>query len=61
MKYAMIATWVMARYAIEEGNELLLKNGDAADAIETAIKMVEDYPYYKSVGYGGLPNERGEV
>lgn len=61
MKHAMIATWVMARYAIEEGHQMLEKNMDAADAIETAIKMVEDYPYYKSVGYGGLPNERGEV
>lgn len=61
MKYAMIATWVMARYAIETGHEWLQKGNDAADAIEMAIKMVEDYPYYKSVGYGGLPNERGEV
>lgn len=61
MKYAMIATWVMARYAIEEGDRLLKADGDAGDAIETAIKMVEDYPYYKSVGYGGLPNELGEV
>ena len=31
--------------------------GKAAGAIETAIKAVEDFPYYKSVGYGGLPNE----
>lgn len=23
------------------------------------IKTVEDYPYYKSVGYGGLPNAEG--
>ena len=22
-------------------------------------KAVEDYPFYKSVGYGGLPNEQG--
>lgn len=51
----------MARYAIEEGDKMLKANADAADAIETAIKMVEDYPYYKSVGYGGLPNEHGEV
>lgn len=61
MKFGMIATWVMARYAIETGCGMLEKGQDAADAIETAIKMVEDYPYYKSVGYGGLPNERGEV
>lgn len=57
----MIATWVMARYAIEEGSSMLKEGKEAGDAIETAIKMVEDYPFYKSVGYGGLPNERGEV
>ena len=31
------------------------------DAIEGAIKEVEDFPYFKSVGYGGLPNEEMEV
>jgi len=61
MKHAMIATWVMARYAIIEGCDMLNDGKDAGDAIEHAIKMVEDYPFYKSVGYGGLPNERGEV
>ena len=61
MKHAMIATWVMARYAIEEGCAMLKEGKDAGDAIEHSIKMVEDYPFYKSVGYGGLPNERGEV
>ena len=40
----------------------MLKNhGNAGDAIETAIREVEDFPYYKSVGYGGLPNEEMEV
>lgn len=40
----------------------MLKEGaDAGDAIETAIKEVEDFPFYKSVGYGGLPNEEMEV
>ena len=34
---------------------------DAGDAIETAVREVEDFPYYKSVGYGGLPNEEMEV
>ena len=29
--------------------------------IEEAIKIVEDCPYYKSVGYGGLPNKEMEV
>ncbi len=55
--HGIIATWRMAKEGIESGFEELNNNGKAADAIETAIKAVEDFPYYKSVGYGGLPNE----
>ena len=61
MKYAMIATWRMAVEVITSSKEILEKGGTAGDAIENAIKMVEDYPFYKSVGYGGLPNEDCEV
>ncbi|MGO1819920.1 MAG: N(4)-(beta-N-acetylglucosaminyl)-L-asparaginase [Senegalia sp. (in: firmicutes)] len=61
MTYAMIATWRMALEGIEEGVKILKNNGSSADATEEAVKMVEDFPYYKSVGYGGLPNENGEV
>lgn len=55
--HGIIATWRMAKEGIEQGFEQLNQNGKASDAIETAIKVVEDFPYYKSVGYGGLPNE----
>ena len=55
--HGIIATWRMAMEGIEQGFEQLNQNGKASDAIETAIKAVEDFPYYKSVGYGGLPNE----
>lgn len=61
MSYAIIATWRMALEGIEEGVKILKDNGNSSDAIEKAVKMVEDFPYYKSVGYGGLPNENGEV
>ena len=44
-----------------KGAQLLKDGKDAGDAIETAIREVEDFPYYKSVGYGGLPNEEMEV
>lgn len=59
--WGMIATWRMAVEGITKGSELLKEGGDAGDAIETAIREVEDFPYYKSVGYGGLPNEEMEV
>lgn len=59
--WGIIATWRMAVEGITEASHILEKNGDAGDAIETAIKEVEDFPYYKSVGFGGLPNEEMEV
>ncbi|MCI9253172.1 MAG: N(4)-(beta-N-acetylglucosaminyl)-L-asparaginase [Lachnospiraceae bacterium] len=55
--YGIIATWRMAKEGIELADEMLKKGEVSGKAIETAIKAVEDFPYYKSVGYGGLPNE----
>ena len=55
----MIATWRMAFDGIEQMTEALKDGEDAGTAVVEAIKQVEDYPFYKSVGYGGLPNERG--
>lgn len=51
----------MALDGVEKATEMLKNGGDAGDAIETAVKEVEDFPYYKSVGFGGLPNEEMEV
>lgn len=59
--WGIIATWRMAREGCEKAAEGLAAGGSAADAIECAIREVEDFPYYKSVGYGGLPNEEMEV
>ncbi|MGT2949923.1 N(4)-(beta-N-acetylglucosaminyl)-L-asparaginase [Streptococcus cuniculi] len=59
--WGMIATWRMALEGVEQSRTLLANHQSAGDAIEEAIKAVEDFPYYKSVGYGGLPNEEMEV
>ncbi|MCI8633320.1 MAG: N(4)-(beta-N-acetylglucosaminyl)-L-asparaginase [Lachnospiraceae bacterium] len=59
--WGMIATWRMALEGITAGAELLENGKNAGDAIETAIRAVEDFPFYKSVGYGGLPNEEMQV
>ena len=59
--WGIIATWRMAVEGITKAKEELESGGDAGNAIETAIREVEDFPYYKSVGYGGLPNEEMEV
>lgn len=59
--YAIIGTWRMSLEGIEDCINDLENKKSAADAIEKSIKEVEDFPYFKSVGYGGLPNEDMEV
>lgn len=59
--WGIIATWRMAVEGITEADKMLKDGADSGDAIEVAIKEVENFPYYKSVGYGGLPNEEMEV
>lgn len=59
--HGIIATWRMAKEGIELSDKMLKEGKTAGEAIETAIRAVEDFPYYKSVGYGGLPNEEQVV
>lgn len=61
MGWTIIATWRMALEGVTKGSEILKEEGCAFDAIEEAIKCVEDNPRYGSVGYGGLPNYTGVV
>lgn len=61
MTYAMIGTWRMAYEGLSKAMTTLEAGGKSTDAIEIAIKEVEDYPFFKSVGYGGLPNAQGLV
>ena len=51
----------MALDGITQGAKMLEQGLSSEDAIEKAVKIVEDNPLYKSVGYGGLPNEQCEV
>lgn len=59
--WGVIATWRMAWEGVSEAAQLLQDKSEASDAAVRAVTCVEDYPYYKSVGYGGLPNEQGVV
>lgn len=59
MAWGAIATWRMAHDGVVEAMRLLENKANAGDAVEALIKTVEDYPYYKSVGFGGLPNAEG--
>jgi N4-(beta-N-acetylglucosaminyl)-L-asparaginase len=47
--------------ALQKGMDVLKSGGDTLDAAVAAVTVVEDDPNDDSVGYGGLPNEEGEV
>jgi N4-(beta-N-acetylglucosaminyl)-L-asparaginase len=49
------------RNAMEAGWEVIKAGGSAVDAVEKAANVIEVDPEDTSVGYGGLPNERGVV
>lgn len=59
--YGIIGTWSMATLGVKNAQPLLEKGDTAGNAVEEAITGIEDYPYFKSVGYGGLPNSAGEL
>jgi N4-(beta-N-acetylglucosaminyl)-L-asparaginase len=47
--------------SLDKGMEILRRGGDTLDAAIAVVTVVEDDPNDDSVGYGGLPNEEGEV
>jgi N4-(beta-N-acetylglucosaminyl)-L-asparaginase len=47
--------------SLSKGMDILKKGGDTLEAVVAAVTVVEDDPNDDSVGYGGLPNEEGEV
>lgn len=61
IKFGMIATWNMAFDAICEQYNFLKQGDSINEHLVDAVCIVEDYPFYKSVGFGGLPNIDGIV
>lgn len=60
--YVMVATWSMAYEGLTDQYEDIKNNTKEINlAIVDSIKGIEDYPFYKSVGYGGLPNRHGRL
>lgn len=47
--------------AVRRAYERLIAGDDALDAVVAGVTLVEDDPDELTVGYGGLPNEAGEV
>ncbi|HEY6293284.1 MAG TPA: N(4)-(beta-N-acetylglucosaminyl)-L-asparaginase [Terriglobia bacterium] len=56
-----LATWPHGQPAVERAAEVFHSGGSLLDAVEKGINVTEDDPKVTSVGYGGLPNEEGEV
>ncbi|HSC44589.1 MAG TPA: N(4)-(beta-N-acetylglucosaminyl)-L-asparaginase [Candidatus Acidoferrum sp.] len=48
-------------HALQKGMDIMKNGGDTLEAAVAAVTVVEDDPNDDSVGYGGLPNEEGEV
>lgn len=61
MSFGMIATWRMAYEALCHQYDALVGGETAGNVLEAAVKEVEDFANFISVGYGGLPNEAGTV
>lgn len=57
----VIATWDRSRKPNEKAWEILINGGNSLDAVEQGVKVAEDDPENISVGYGGLPDEDGNV
>lgn len=57
----MIGVWKFSYPGLAEASRLLAQGCDMASAVEAAVACVEDNPDFTSVGYGGGPNELGEV
>src|SRR5436190_2156140 len=58
---AVITTWDFGKAANAEAWAVLEAGGSAIDAVEKGVNQAEMDPGNTSVGFGGLPDEDGEV
>jgi N4-(beta-N-acetylglucosaminyl)-L-asparaginase len=56
-----ISTWDFGLKPVEAAGRLASEGTPSLNVIEEAIKIAEDDPECLSVGYGGMPNEKGIV
>ena len=57
----IIATWDHGKMAVDHGARMLREGAGALDIVEAGVNEVENDPSVTSVGYGGFPDETGEV
>ncbi|WP_294234144.1 isoaspartyl peptidase/L-asparaginase family protein [uncultured Chryseobacterium sp.] len=60
-KPIVLSTWDFGLRANEEAWKTLDNGGKALDAVERGVRLVEDDPSERSVGYGGRPDRDGRV
>ncbi|WP_308005172.1 N(4)-(beta-N-acetylglucosaminyl)-L-asparaginase, partial [uncultured Chryseobacterium sp.] len=60
-KPIVLSTWNFGLKANEEAWTILGKGGRALDAVEKGVRLVENDPEERSVGYGGRPDRDGRV
>ncbi|WP_294322134.1 isoaspartyl peptidase/L-asparaginase family protein [uncultured Chryseobacterium sp.] len=60
-KPIVLSTWDFGLRANEEAWKTLDNGGKALDAVERGVRLVEDDPTERSVGYGGRPDRDGRV
>lgn len=61
IKPIVLSTWDFGLRANEEAWKILEKSGRALDAVEKGVRLCEDNPKERSVGYGGRPDRDGRV
>lgn len=57
----VVSTWDFGLRANEAAWKILSGKGNALDAVEAGVKLVENDPEERSVGYGGRPDRDGRV
>lgn len=59
--WSFVSTWCFSKQAAEEAAAILNNGGDAMDAVEAGIRLVESDHEEASVGKSGLLNGMGEL
>jgi N4-(beta-N-acetylglucosaminyl)-L-asparaginase len=60
-KPIVISTWNFGLKANDKAWEILSDSGKALDAVEQGVRLTENDPSERSVGYGGRPDREGRV
>lgn len=59
LQFIVASDWPWGIQAVLKGKAILVNGSSALDAVEAAIRVVEDDPTCNSVGTGGIPNAEG--